>query len=1101
MKLLQTIGLLKPRPQHGIGISLCVLSIAALPVRAADVEVWDRHAITLINASYSGNPFELEVGATFTHTATGTAITMPGFYHSGDTWRINFMPRLTGEWTYVTASADSDLDNVSGSITAVPSSGAASGLLRAGGRGGDKWQYSNGDYVVPVALRMEVFMEPATDSEFASAAQFMQANNVTMVEARLTDEEGAWEGGRHDYIFEENWGNHRFDTDNWDRMERRMDMLREHGLGVHVMFYSDDTGRPGWDGTSTTETLVIRYAVARLAAYPVVVWNTGTDIAEYRSQSDIDWFGQQLDALDPYDHLRSSRRAGGSGSIVMANETFESWGDRVADADTIKQRFEQSDGQPVSMDDAWGENRPSHPDKDHTPADIRRAFWMCLMAGGSGGLIRGGNSDPLLNGLYQIAEVEEEWESEQWLRHIAPFVAVQFGSTYGDMYADETIVSGAGALALTDSSNTRLLFWQEGPNHTYSDGGGTTITVQLAGLGGTYTGRWFDPRTGQFSAAGEFQGGGASQITTPSADDWALLLTRFDDVPPAAPVVDAGGPYSGQEGGPVALDGSGSTDADGDIVAYDWDLDADGAFDDAAGVTATFPAPSSGLFTVGLRVTDADGASDADTAAVTVDNVAPSADAGGPYSGDQGSLIGLDASASSDPGDDIIAYNWDLDADGAFDDAAGVMVTFAAAAPGTYAVGVRVSDADGASDTASVTVTVNDVPPAAPLGLSAVAGDGQVLLDWADNDEADLAGYRVRRATAAGGPYTEIAGFLGSSEYLDTNVVNGTAYYYVVRAEDTAGQASAASAEVGATPSSGAAPDNAPPVAEEQSVSVLRDTTADITLGFADSDGPGPYVFTVLQGPGNGVLGSDDGDESLTYTPNSGFTGPDSFTFRVTDGYDDSNAATVSVSVSAQTTLLLEMFDGTDSTVLGNGWVELEGSGTEVGREGNRLVFIATADAVNRPMVTRSFERRSAGDLIWDYEFDWARTGAESTYRLFMQLGDSALLDPTDWDIGAGVNLMWGPLDGHERFGYRAGGSTTALAAISGPTNVRVIVDLDQATYDVFVDGATVGAVIPLDGVAALDAVRFFTDALNEAHFRGLAFDTLSLTAGSGTYE
>jgi hypothetical protein len=65
------------------------------------------------------------------------------------------------------------------------------------------------------------------------------------------------------------------------------------------------------------------------------------------------------------------------------------------------------------------------------------------------------------------------------------------------------------------------------------------------------------------------------------------------------------------------------------------------------------------------------------------------------------------------------------------------------------------------------------------------------------------------------------------------------------------------------------------------------------------------------------VLGSDDGDAVLTYTPNPGYTGPDSFTFRVNDGIDDSAAATVSLVVGGPTTRLRgysEFFAGGVST-------------------------------------------------------------------------------------------------------------------------------------------------------------------------------------------
>ncbi len=89
-----------------------------------------------------------------------------------------------------------------------------------------------------------------------------------------------------------------------------------------------------------------------------------------------------------------------------------------------------------------------------------------------------------------------------------------------------------------------------------------------------------------------------------------------------APTAEAGGPYSGTEGDTITFSGAASADSDGTIVAYAWDLDNDGEYDDAAGVTAGFDAATAGTFTVGLQVTDDDGATSVDTATVTV-TVAP----------------------------------------------------------------------------------------------------------------------------------------------------------------------------------------------------------------------------------------------------------------------------------------------------------------------------------------------------------------------------------------------------------------------------------------------------------------------------------------------
>ena len=87
-----------------------------------------------------------------------------------------------------------------------------------------------------------------------------------------------------------------------------------------------------------------------------------------------------------------------------------------------------------------------------------------------------------------------------------------------------------------------------------------------------------------------------------------------------------------------------------------------------------------------------------------------------------------------------------------------------------------------------------------PTDLEARGGDATVTLDWADNGEADIAGYTVYRVQTSGGPYHERA-TVTASTYSDHEVANGTTYYYVVTAVDTNANESELSAEVQATPS------------------------------------------------------------------------------------------------------------------------------------------------------------------------------------------------------------------------------------------------------------------------------------------------------------
>ena len=89
------------------------------------------------------------------------------------------------------------------------------------------------------------------------------------------------------------------------------------------------------------------------------------------------------------------------------------------------------------------------------------------------------------------------------------------------------------------------------------------------------------------------------------------------------------------------------------------------------------------------------------------------------------------------------------------------------------------------------------VTPAAPAALLAAPGDKAVPLRWQPSFGATS--YTVKRATTSGGPYSTVASGITASSYTDTTVTNGTTYYYVVTATNSAGT-SGNSPEDSATP-------------------------------------------------------------------------------------------------------------------------------------------------------------------------------------------------------------------------------------------------------------------------------------------------------------
>jgi glucose/arabinose dehydrogenase/PKD repeat protein len=97
--------------------------------------------------------------------------------------------------------------------------------------------------------------------------------------------------------------------------------------------------------------------------------------------------------------------------------------------------------------------------------------------------------------------------------------------------------------------------------------------------------------------------------------------------------------------------------------------------------------------------------------------------------------VAFDGTASSDADGDALTYAWDLDGDGAFDDAATATASFTYTQPGTYVAGLQVTDPSGATGTASVTISAGNTPPTAVIDTP-VAGT-----TWKVGDAINFTGH------------------------------------------------------------------------------------------------------------------------------------------------------------------------------------------------------------------------------------------------------------------------------------------------------------------------------------------------------------------------
>lgn len=226
-----------------------------------------------------------------------------------------------------------------------------------------------------------------------------------------------------------------------------------------------------------------------------------------------------------------------------------------------------------------------------------------------------------------------------------------------------------------------------------------------------------------------------------------------------APVAEAGENQSVLAGDTVQLDGTGSTDADGDALSYRWSLsnwpDGSGAaFDDDSASTPRFVADVAGRYVAQLIVND--GSVDSAADAVVIDatdasvvppgsNLAPLADAGADRNVTTGTAVILDGRASRDPDGDALSYVWTLTAKPAGSSAALTGADTAqpgltADVEGTYRAELVVSDGrlTSAPDSVTIVATTLNRAPAANAGADqAVAAGAAVVLDGRTSSDPD----------------------------------------------------------------------------------------------------------------------------------------------------------------------------------------------------------------------------------------------------------------------------------------------------------------------------------------------------------------------------
>jgi PKD repeat protein len=228
---------------------------------------------------------------------------------------------------------------------------------------------------------------------------------------------------------------------------------------------------------------------------------------------------------------------------------------------------------------------------------------------------------------------------------------------------------------------------------------------------------------------------------------------------------DAGGPYTVDEAQPLSFDGSASSG--GNITNYEWDF-GDGSTGSGVSPSHTYQ-DGPAQYDVTLTVTDDQGRTASDTTQVTVNNLPPTADAGGPYTCQTGETIQLNGTCEDPSPVDAasLTCTW-----AEFSGAALSQPNYTCPnQPGQVSLTLTATDKDGASAQGSTTVTAGetqltadaDGPYSGTVGMP-VSFDGSgsapaeaiISYEWDFGDGQTGAGVVISHTYAATGTYTVI---------------------------------------------------------------------------------------------------------------------------------------------------------------------------------------------------------------------------------------------------------------------------------------------------------------------------------------------------------
>ncbi|HEX3552540.1 MAG TPA: DUF5060 domain-containing protein [Thermoanaerobaculia bacterium] len=226
------------------------------------------------NTSYANGYLNASVTANFTLSGSSLTKTVNGFWDGGKVFKVRFNASNAGTWSYTTSSGDMSLNGKSGSFS-VSSSLGTRGFVRRNSNNQEKFIFDNGTrYFMWGQTYYQIISNARDNGTWRSSIDNSFGYNMNKVRMLLFPF-GHFQPHDVDTRPFTDVAHDQLDLTHWQKFDEIVNYLNQKPMIADVILFNDNAvayAPIGSPGAKAKDERYVRYALARLAAFPNVIW-------------------------------------------------------------------------------------------------------------------------------------------------------------------------------------------------------------------------------------------------------------------------------------------------------------------------------------------------------------------------------------------------------------------------------------------------------------------------------------------------------------------------------------------------------------------------------------------------------------------------------------------------------------------------------------------------------------------------------------------------------------------------------------------------------------------------------------------------------------